>query len=104
MRFFLIFAIVIAAMTFAVQNAPTVTINLFIWRFDASLALVVASCFAAGVLATLLAALPQLYQLHRMRSHERSLIAQLADLEAQEMKRTGAGHDFDGRSHAPAAH
>lgn len=100
MRFFLIFSIVIAAMTFAVQNAPAVSINLFFWRFDTSLAYAVAACFTAGAFATLLAVLPQLYRLHRMRAHERLLMAQLADLETPE-KKTPTERDYV-QSHAPA--
>lgn len=103
MRLFAVFAIVIAAMTFAVQNAPAVTVNLFLWRFDAPLALVIMACFVAGALVSLLASLPQLYRLHRMRSHERLLTAQLADLEAQETRNARTRHPHGG-SQAPLAH
>jgi uncharacterized integral membrane protein len=103
MRLFAVFAIVIAAMTFAVQNAPTVTINLFFWRFDAPLALVITACFAAGVLVSLLASVPHLYRLYRMRAHERLLTAQVADLEAEETRHARTRHPHGG-SQAPLAH
>jgi uncharacterized integral membrane protein len=103
MRLFAVFAIVIAAMTFAVQNAPAVTINLFLWRFDAPLALVIMACFAAGALVSLLASIPQVYRLYRMRSHEQLLTAQLADLEAKETQNARTRHQHGG-SPAPLAH
>lgn len=98
MRLFAVFAIVIAAITFAVQNAPAVTINLFLWRFDASLALIITACFAAGALMSLIASIPHLYQLYRMRSHERLLMSQLEDLEAQEGRNVAMRNE----SHASA--
>lgn len=104
MRLFALFAIVIAAMTFAAQNALVVTINLFLWRFDSPLSLVITACFAAGTLVRLLAALPLLYQLYRIRSHERLLKAQLADLEAQETRNTRTRHTHQHGSQAPLAH
>ncbi len=103
MRLFTIFAIVIAAMTFAVQNAPGVTINWFFWRFDAPLALVIAACFAAGTLVPLLALAPRLYRLYRMRTYERLLAAQVADLEAEETRHARTRHQHGG-SQAPLAH
>lgn len=103
MRLFAVFAIVIAAMTFAVQNAPAVTINFFFWRFDAPLALITTACFAAGALVPLLASMPHLYRLYRIRSHERLLTAQLADLEAQETRNAPTRHPHGG-SQAPLAH
>jgi uncharacterized integral membrane protein len=103
MRLFTVFAIVIAAMTFAVQNAPDVTINWFFWRFDAPLALVIAACFAAGTLVSLLALAPHLYRLYRMRAYERLLTAQVADLEAEEPRHARTRHQHGG-SQAPLAH
>ncbi len=103
MRFFVVFVILIAAMTFAVQNSPAVTINLFVWRFDAPLGLVITACFAAGALISLLAALPQLYRLSHTRSHERLLTAQLADLETKE-SRSDRTSQQSGGSQAPLVH
>lgn len=103
MRLFAVFAIVIAATTFAVQNAPAVTVNLFPWRFDAPLALVITACFAAGALVSLLASVPHLYRLYRMRAHERLLRAQAADMETEETRHARTRHQHGG-SQAPLAH
>jgi uncharacterized integral membrane protein len=93
MRLFLLFfllLVMLVAVIFAAQNATAVTIDLFIWRIDASLAVVIASCFAIGVIAGFLFALPTIY---RMRSHKRRLQAQLADLGADDLSQpdTAAG-------------
>lgn len=76
MRLILVLIVVLVAVVFAAQNATPVTIDLFFWRIDSSLAVVIASCFAIGIIAGILFAVPSLY---RMRSHRRRLQAQLAE-------------------------
>lgn len=62
MQIFIIIALVIAviAVIFALQNMAAVTVSLFFWQFDGSLALVLLVTLAAGVLISLLASLPGL--------------------------------------------
>ena len=73
--------LILAAVGLAVQNATEVTITALTWRFQASLALVIAMCVAIGFMAGVLLLLPRLY---RMRARERQLRAQLADFGAQD--------------------
>lgn len=86
MRLILLLLVMLGAVIFAAQNASPVTIDLFAWRIDASLAIVIASCFAIGVVAGILFAAPTLY---RMRAHRRRLQAQLADLGAEDQGESG---------------
>jgi uncharacterized integral membrane protein len=74
-----VLVLILAAVGLAAQNATAVTITVLTWRFEASLALVIAMCVAIGFIAGVLLLLPRLY---RMRSRERQLRAQLADLGA----------------------
>ena len=62
MQIFIIIALVIAAIAviFALQNMAAVTVSLFFWQIDGSLALVLLVTLAAGVLISLLASLPGL--------------------------------------------
>ncbi len=71
--------IVVAAVILAVQNASGVTLELFFWQMEAPLAVLIALSFAAGAFVSWLISM---LRLRRMRSHERLLMAQLADLEA----------------------
>jgi putative membrane protein len=77
MRIVLLLIMLLAAVVLAVQNASAVTVDLFLWRIEASLAVVTASCFAVGVAAGVLLALPKLY---RARSDRRRLRARLREL------------------------
>lgn len=43
---------------FAVQNAVAVSVVFFLWRIDASLAIVIAACFGLGALIGALVAVP----------------------------------------------
>jgi len=85
-RLLVLLVVVIAAVIFAVQNAAVVTINLFFWHINSSLAVVIALCFAIGGIAGVLFVMPRLY---RMRSNQRQLRAQLADLGVTEVARAG---------------
>lgn len=79
MRLIFLLIVMLVAVIFAAQNATPVTIDLFLWRIDSSLAVVIATCFAIGIIAGILFAVPSLY---RMRSHRRRLQAQLAEAGA----------------------
>lgn len=50
--------IVFLIVVFAVQNAVAVSIVFFLWRIDASLAMVIATCFGLGILIGALLAVP----------------------------------------------
>jgi uncharacterized integral membrane protein len=78
----LIFGLIamLVAVILAAQNATAVSIDLFAWRITSSLALVIASCFAVGVMVGVLFAMPSLY---RTRLHKRRLQTQLAELGGQ---------------------
>lgn len=78
MRIALVLLLLLTAVILAVQNAAVVTVTFVFWRVEASLAVIVALCFAIGAIGGVLAAMPRLY---RMRAHERQLRAQLATLE-----------------------
>lgn len=78
MRTILILVLVLAAVLFAVQNADIVTVDVLFWKLNASLAIVVALCVTAGALLGTLICMPRLY---RMRTEQRRLRAQLAELD-----------------------
>jgi lipopolysaccharide assembly protein A len=78
MRTIILLTLMLAAVTFAVQNADRVTVDVLFWRLDASLAIVIALCIAAGVLLGVLVAVPRIY---RMRADQRRLRAQLAEFD-----------------------
>lgn len=84
MRIVLALLLLFAAVILAVQNATAVTISFWFWRVDAPLAIIVALSFALGAVGGILLSAPRLY---RMRSHERQLRAQLADLDRDEPPR-----------------
>jgi lipopolysaccharide assembly protein A len=75
---FLVLVLVVAAVIFAVQNATTVTITVFFWHLQASLAIVVAVCVLMGALGGLLVLTPRLYRMRADRRHLRALLANLA--------------------------
>ena len=77
MRIGLVLLLLFVAVIFAAQNAGAVTIKVLAWRFDASLAIVVAIAVAVGAIGGLLAGLPHFW---RLRAHEKRLRAQLTDL------------------------
>jgi lipopolysaccharide assembly protein A len=75
MRTIILLTLMVAAVIFAVQNAGRVAVDVLFWRLDASLAIVVALCIAAGVMVGVLITVPRFY---RMRAEQRRLRAQLA--------------------------
>jgi lipopolysaccharide assembly protein A len=78
MRTIILLTLMLAAVTFAVQNADRVTVDVLFWRLDASLAIVVALCVTAGVLLGILLTVPRIY---RMRADQRRLRTQLAQFD-----------------------
>ena len=74
--------LVFAAVIFAVQNANVVTVDVLFWKLDASLAIVVALCITAGMLLGALISVPCIY---RMRTEQRRLRAQLAEVDSSAM-------------------
>lgn len=81
MRTILLLMALLAAVIFAVQNASTVTVDLLAWRIEASLAVAIAACFAAGVAAGSLFWMSKLY---RACADRRRLRAQLRGLGADD--------------------
>jgi putative membrane protein len=77
-RTIILLTLMLAAVTFAVQNADRVAVDVLFWRLDASLAIVIALCLTAGVLVGVLLCVPRIY---RMRADHRRLRAQLAGLD-----------------------
>ena len=82
---------VVAAVILAVQNASGVTVELFFWQMEAPLAVLIALSFAAGAFVSWLISM---LRLRRMRSRERLLMAQLADVEAAAGPATGQTDDL----------
>lgn len=81
MRLAITLIIVVLSVVFAVQNADVVTLSVFFWRMEASLAVIIALCFVIGALIAALALTPQLY---RRRADERRLRRQLDELNGRE--------------------
>jgi uncharacterized integral membrane protein len=89
MPLLIVAAIVIAflAIAFALQNNTLVAINLLIWNYQGSLAIVLLSTLAIGVLIGLLVLIPTLlkrgWRISRAKRQATSLEAQLSDLDYQ---------------------
>ena len=75
----LVVVTIVAAVILAVQNASAVSIEVFFWQLEVSLAVLIAFSFAGGAAVSWLISL---VRLRRIRSRERALMAQLADAEA----------------------
>ena len=78
-------AIVVLAIVFALQNAAPVTVMFVIWRFDSSLALVLAGTFVLGaLLAALLTTTASVRKSWKLSKQERKggeLEQRVAELE-----------------------
>ena len=86
MRLFLVLAllIAIAAVIFSFQNAMPIMVYLGIWNFQASLALVLLSTLAIGILIGILVSLPSAVRRSMEISKDERRIQQLqADLSTQ---------------------
>lgn len=82
----LVIALILAVLliVFALQNTGTVGVNLWFWRIESSMALLVIILLAAGVLIGLLATLPATFK-HKQRMKE---------LE-EKLRRTGGAQKDD---------
>lgn len=96
MRTIILLTLMLAAVTFAVQNADRVTVDVLFWRLDASLAIVVALCVTAGVLLGILIVVPRIY---RMRGDQRRLRAQLAELDGSRASQAADATKFRSPQH-----
>ena len=78
--------IVFLIVTFAVQNSVAVSVMFFLWRVEASLAVVIAACFALGALIGALVTVPTMLRerisIGRMRKQLESLRAENDNLRA----------------------
>lgn len=82
MRMLLVLLVAVFAVVFAVQNVVVVPVSVLFWRLESSLAIIIVVCIALGALAGVLISMPSFL---RMRSRERRLRAQLADLGQDEL-------------------
>jgi uncharacterized integral membrane protein len=89
MQVFLVFALLIAlvAVIFAVQNTALVTVSLFIWDFNNSLAVIILLTLFAGVLISILMASPGLIKSRiartNLRKKNKELEGKLSKVESQ---------------------
>lgn len=78
--------IVFLIVMFAVQNAVAVSVVFFLWRVDASLALVIAACVGIGALIGALVTVPTMLRerisISRLRKQVETLRAENDDLRA----------------------
>ncbi len=78
--------IVFLIVMFAVQNAVAVSVIFFLWRIDASLAMVIAACFGLGALIGALVTVPTMLRerisISRLRKQVETLRAENEDLRA----------------------
>ena len=72
--------IVFLIVVFAVQNAVAVSVVFFLWRVDASLAMVIATCFNLGILIGALLTVPTMLRerlsISRLRKQVEALRAE----------------------------
>jgi uncharacterized integral membrane protein len=74
MHTFFSLIIVVVVLWFAIANAATVTVHLFFWDINASLALVIGCTFILGFLLGVIRLAPGLWSRHiAVRSKERAL-------------------------------
>ncbi|ASC73820.1 Lipopolysaccharide assembly protein A [Halomicronema hongdechloris C2206] len=94
MRLFVISALVIAflAILFALQNNNLVTINLLVWRYEQSLALVLLATLAIGVLVGLLVSIPAIvrrgWRTARIKQQTDELVTQVQEKDQQMASQT----------------
>lgn len=90
----IIFLIVI----FAVQNAVSVSVVFFLWRIDASLAVVIAACFGLGALIGALVTVPTMLRerisISRLRKQVDMLRIENDDLRTTKKDAPSAPYGF----------
>ncbi|WP_414566721.1 MULTISPECIES: lipopolysaccharide assembly protein LapA domain-containing protein [unclassified Anabaena] len=82
MQIFLILAILVAllAVVFAFQNAVTISVALFVWNFEASLAIVLILTLAMGIIVGLLVSIPNVIKRNLKIAKYK---VKIADIEAE---------------------
>ena len=90
--------IVFLIVTFAVQNAVEVSVIFFLWRADASLAVVIALCFGLGVLIGALVTLPTMLRermaIGRLRKEVEALRTENDSLRALKQNEASAPYSY----------
>ena len=105
MRLYVISALVIAflAILFALQNTNLVTIQLFIWEYQQSLALVLLATLAIGVIVGLLVSVPSVIRrnvrVSRLQKQSESLTEQITeksqDVQTEAQKTTAVRQKYE---------
>jgi lipopolysaccharide assembly protein A len=79
--------VVLLILVFAIQNAVRVSVVFLLWRIDASLAVVIASCFGLGVTISALVIVPLMLRdrllLNRLRKQVETLSAENGNLRSR---------------------
>ena len=88
MRIYMILALVIAILSaiFAIQNATPVTVNIYGFSAESSLAVVLMVTFTAGVVTSLLVSIPAVYI--RERKKRRRQVGKVAGKSSEESSET----------------
>ena len=90
--------IVFLIVVFAIQNAVAVSVIFFLWRVDASLATVVAACFALGILIGALLTIPAMLRERlsagRLRKQVEALRAENDNLREPKKYSPSTASDF----------
>jgi len=90
--------IVFLIAVFAIQNAVAVSIVFFLWRIDASLAMVTATCFGLGVLIGALLAVPAMLRerlsISRLRKQVEALRVENDNLRGLKKHESSVVSDF----------
>jgi uncharacterized integral membrane protein len=80
LRLIWVLLLLLIATIFAVQNSAVLSVTWLAWQAEASLAVVIAVCFAFGAMAAAVALVPGMY---RRWNEIRTLRARVARLEAE---------------------
>lgn len=90
--------IVFLIVTFAVQNSVAVSVMFFLWRVDASLAVVIAACFVMGALIGALVTIPTMLRerlsISRLRKQVETLRAENDSLRALKKDETSVPYGY----------
>lgn len=79
MQFFLFIALILAfaLVLFAVQNSTVITLTFITWKFEGSLAFILALVFGVGMLTGIFLAVPTLWRKARESRSQRKRIKEL---------------------------